>query len=380
MTAGRADLLVVGGGITGVTAAWAAARHAPGSHVLLVDRGEPGGGAGAHSAALIVPYAPDAAHRALMTEAARLLAAGPLAAFRRPAPMAFVVPGESAGAVAGRFLGGPLPVADEDRAVELAAAVPGFAPRPGETVLDAWDRCAVLDVPGWTGAVLDGSLPGVPAPELRTGTTVTRLEREGDGWAAETAEGPVLRARRVLLATGPWAAPGIVTAPGTPPAPAHPTRAKRVAALHLAPGSVPGRPGDPGVVFLEDDLFVLPGTTPLVSFAAQGHLPPGGTPTAGLPDDERAEGVRVLARRLPALADRVTGGRCFPDAYTPGRLPLVGRAGHAPGLAWITGGSGSGVRFAPALAERAVRALGLGGPHPADPTAPLSAPLPGAAP
>ncbi|QNP65944.1 NAD(P)/FAD-dependent oxidoreductase [Streptomyces genisteinicus] len=359
MTADRADLLIVGGGIIGATAAWAAARHAPGSRVVLADRGEPGGGASALSAALIVPYAPDDEHRALMTEAVRLLATGPLADFQRTVPMAFVVPGDSAPTVSGHFLGGPLPVAGEDRLAGLAAAYPGLSPLPGETVLDAGDRCTVLDVPGWITAVTGGALPGVPAPEVLTGTTVTRLVRDGDGWAAATAEGPVLRARRVLLATGPWAAPGTVTAPGAHPAPPHTTGAKLVAALHLAPGSVPDGPGVPGVVFLEDDLFVLPGRTPLVSFAARGRLPHGSTPAAGLPAGERAEGVRALARRLPALAGQVTGGRCFPDAYTPGRLPRVGRTDGAPGLAWITGGSGSGVRFAPALAARALRALAL---------------------
>ncbi|MBT2480145.1 FAD-binding oxidoreductase [Streptomyces sp. ISL-94] len=372
MTAPRADLLIVGGGVTGITAAWTAARRAPGSRIVLVDRGEPGAGITAYSAALIVPYAPDAAHRALMSAASELFAAAPLAGFQRTVPMVFVVPEHTAADVTGRFLGGPLTTADGHRLAALRAAYPGLRTRAGETVLDAGDRCTVLDVPGWIATVLGGALPGVPAPEVLTRTTVTRVRRDGEGWAAETAGGPVLRTRRVLLATGPWAAPGVVSTPGAPPAPPHATTAKLVAALHLRPGSVTDRPGTPGIVFLDDDLFVLPGQVPLVSFAARRVLGEGEAPAAGLPDDERAEGLRVLARRLPSLVGEVTGGRCFPDAYAPGRLPVTGRAAGAPGLAWITGGSGSGVRFAPALAERAVRLLdapprprdGAGAHHP----------------
>ncbi|MFJ1751927.1 FAD-dependent oxidoreductase [Kitasatospora sp. NPDC088134] len=363
MTAPRADLLVVGGGVVGATAAWAAARHAPGARILLADRGEPGGGASAHSAALVVPYAPDAAHRALMGEAGRLLAAAPAAAFQRPAPMLFVTDRRDVATVAGRFLGAPLPLADTDRLAELRAAYPDLRLRPDERVLDAGDRCTVFDVAGWIAAVLGGKLPGAPAPEVLTGTAVTRLRPDGEGWAAETATGTVLRARRVLLATGPWPAPDLAAGPrASRPAPA----AKLVAALHLAPGAVPDRPGTPGVVFLDDDLFVLPGRIPLVSFKARSPLAAGADPVAGLPGDERAEGVRALARRLPELARRVTGGRCFPDAYAPGRLPVVDRPAGPGGPVRITGGSGSGVRFAPALAERAVRLLGLAVPGPAD--------------
>ncbi|TXS34892.1 FAD-dependent oxidoreductase, partial [Streptomyces sp. t39] len=157
MTARPADLLIVGGGVIGATAAWAAARRAPGTRIVLADRGRPGGGASAHSAALVVPYAPDATHRALMGQAGRLLAATPLADFRRPQPMVFVVPEHTAATVADHFLGGTLPEAGPDRLAELRTAWPGFAPRPGETVLDAGDRCALLDVPGWIGAVLGGA-------------------------------------------------------------------------------------------------------------------------------------------------------------------------------------------------------------------------------
>ncbi|GAA3935785.1 hypothetical protein GCM10022244_50300 [Streptomyces gulbargensis] len=368
MTGPRDDLLIIGGGMVGTTAAWAAARHAPGSRIVLVDRGEPGGGTSAHSAALIVPYAPDAAHRALMGEAAALLAETPLAGFQRTVPMLFVTAQDNVTTAAGRFLGSPLPVADATRLAALHAAYPDLRLGRGETVLDAGDRCTLLDVPAWITAVLDGTTPDAPAPRVLTRTTVTRVRADGDGWAADTADGSVLRARRVLLATGPWPAPEIVcdadavTTSVTDPVtsqgePSAATTTKLVAALHLAPGALRDRPHTPGVVFLDDDLFVLPGATPLVSFAARRILADGEDPRAGLPADEKAEGVRALARRLPALARQVTGGRCFPDTYTPGRLPVVDRPAAAPGLVRITGCSGSGVRFAPALAARAVRLL-----------------------
>jgi glycine/D-amino acid oxidase-like deaminating enzyme len=69
-------------------------------------------------------------------------------------------------------------------------------------------------------------------------------------------------------------------------------------------------------------------------------------------------GTDAVRRRSPAAADAVTGGRAFCDGYAPNRLPVVTPHPDHPGLVSIRGGSGSGVRLAPALAAEALRAAG----------------------
>jgi glycine/D-amino acid oxidase-like deaminating enzyme len=133
-------------------------------------------------------------------------------------------------------------------------------------------------------------------------------------------------------------------------------RRKRVAALHVP---VPVGPDDPLVYFVDDDLFLLPlahGSALASFYRDEWDTDPDsvdGRPSEG---DLRA-GAEVLRRRSRAAAEAVTGGRAFCDLYTEQRLPVVTRDPALPGLAAIRGGSGSGVRLAPALAEEALHAV-----------------------
>jgi D-arginine dehydrogenase len=122
---------------------------------------------------------------------------------------------------------------------------------------------------------------------------------------------------------------------------------------------VPAPTGAPLVSFMDDDVFVLPGGdgSALVSFYREEWDPDPDALDGRPADADIAAGVGALARRSRLLAAAVTGGRAFCDLYTPHRLPRVITHPHVPGIAAIRGGSGSGVRLAPALANAALDAV-----------------------
>jgi glycine/D-amino acid oxidase-like deaminating enzyme len=62
------DLVVIGGGILGLTTALIARRDQPEWSILVIDRGMPGGGATRWSAALSVSHAVSPRHRELVQE------------------------------------------------------------------------------------------------------------------------------------------------------------------------------------------------------------------------------------------------------------------------------------------------------------------------
>ena len=62
---------------------------------------------------------------------------------------------------------------------------------------------------GGLGALVDRLVERLDGCELRTGCPVAGLARDGDGWCAATAAGPI-RARRVVLALPAWAAARLV--------------------------------------------------------------------------------------------------------------------------------------------------------------------------
>ncbi|MEV4580454.1 FAD-dependent oxidoreductase [Nonomuraea jabiensis] len=173
--------------------------------------------------------------------------------------------------------------------------------------------------------------------------------REGvAGYELKGDDRETWRARRVILATGPWPLPAL-------PEPV-PTRIKRVAALKA---ELPVRPGDPIVFFPEDDLFFLPGTdgTAMISFDRGCWDQDPADVDGSLDDGDLRIGLAAVRARSTAAASAVIGGQAFCDRYTGDRLPYVWNSAGSPGLAAIMAGSGSGIRLAPGLAARAVSAV-----------------------
>lgn len=330
------DLAVVGGGIIGCFAAHRAARD---QRVVLLERTEIGAGATAWSAGVSFPLAATPRHRVLVRDSAvdyEVLRGTAAARFLRPVPMVYVVRDDR---FRDRVVDTGLRVitAEERRRVERM--LPGLRINPGERMLTHDGHGFAVDARG-----LSSQLVSVDVT-VHTGHEITGVHPDGDGYLV-CAEGAEWFARRVVVATGPWAGPSL--------RPAEPAvRTKWVAALHA---NLDTDPGDPLVYVVDDDLFFLPGPggETLVSFYRDvWDVDPDAATGRPDPEDLRL-GTEAVRRRCPAAAEAVTGGRAFCDSYAPERLPLV--TAHRPGLVSVRGGSGSGVRLAPALAAAALRA------------------------
>lgn len=341
-----ADLAVVGGGILGCFTAYEAALA--GREVLLLERSAVAAGATGWSAGVSFPLGGTAEHRRLVGLSAagyeRLADTG-AARFLRELRMVYVVRRSGLDEFRERVVGTALrPVTTEERD-RVERMLPDVRIGDDEELVTHDGHGFVVDAGRLAGWLAD-------RVEVHTGQDVTAVTPDGDGYRL-TAGDAEWSASRVVLATGPW----------TGPAPRSPLRVKRIAALHA---DLCAEPDELMVFFVDDDLFLVPkpGGPTLVSF----YRDVWDVDPADLDGDADAEDLRLgreaVRRRSPSAADAVTGGRAFCDAYAPGRLPTVTE--HRPGLVRVHGGSGSGVRFAPALAADA---LGLAG-------APTSEPVP----
>jgi len=336
------DLVVVGAGVLGLATALLARRRHPAWSIVVLDRARPGSGASARSAAVVASYGPTPAHRELVARSFRCYREGWLAPFAAGVPAFAVVPRPA------------LP--------ELHERIVGPAPReadPGERslVLDLLERPALpsaealVAVPGGvltvdTGALADAAFLTSRRVECRGGVEVVSVRPVRSGHRLRTAGGEEVAAARTVIATGPWRPPEVA---GT----SLPARfaAKRVAALHLTPagGEVPA------VFWPTVDRFLLPeGGRLLFSFPRDRWLRPGDDPSEGFGAEDLAAGTAALAETAAGLVKSVAGGRAHADAYASGRLPRVESDSAVPGLAWLWGGSGSGVALAPALAADAL--------------------------
>jgi glycine/D-amino acid oxidase-like deaminating enzyme len=347
-----ADLAVVGGGVIGSFVAHEALRQRPDWRVLLLERSTIGAGATAWSAGVSFPLAATPRHRDLVRGSAAGYAAlrgTPAGHFLRPVPMVYVVSRQNQDALLARLVDAvprPLTAAERARVTEI---LPDLS-------LGTDDELLTHDGHGFAvrARPLAETLTGDAAEraEVQLGQRVTAIDAVDDGYRLVTGHSG-FTARRVVLASGPWATPTIRPVP-LPPAPG--SRRKRIAALHAR---LPVRLGDPLVYFVDDDLFILPLTAgaALVSFYREVWDTDPDV-ADGRPDAADLQaGTEALARRSASAAAAVTGGRAFCDLYTDHRVPVVTTDPALPGLAAVRGGSGSGVRLAPALAAEAVAAV-----------------------
>jgi glycine/D-amino acid oxidase-like deaminating enzyme len=351
-TAVIADLAVVGGGILGCFTTYLAARSHPDWRVVLLERRSIGAGATGWSAGVSFPLAATPGHRDLVDASAEGYAELDEAIIRRcirPVPMVYVLRRDQEPAFRHRLVGAQLRPLLPPESARVARMLPDVRLAPDEMVVTHDGHGFAIDAPALADALVASAGAGV---EVRLGESVRAVHRDGDGYRLVT-DTTAVPARRVVVACGPWALPVGQPAPLPEPPGA---RRKRIAALHVA---VTVGPGDPLVYFVADDLFLLPLTdgTVLASFYRDEWDTDPDSLDGRADTDDLRNGGDVLRRRSAAAADAVTGGRAFCDLYTEHRLPVVLHDPARPGLATIRGGSGSGVRLAPALAARAVRAV-----------------------
>jgi len=353
---GGVDLAVVGAGIVGATVAAEASRRRPGARVLLLDRSLVGSGATRHSAALSTPTGATPSHRRLVQRAGRWyadLARAGGAPWRRPLVAYWIVREASVPAFLEEFAGHPAAPAGTADLERLRAAHPDLAVDLDEVVFRSGAGV-------WAGSAeaaartLAAGLNETAGCACWEGVEVLDIRPVTGGCALRTRTGHEVRARQVVVATGPWLAAG-------PPAagPGRTLRVKKVAALHLARRP---EPDDPVVLFWDEDAFLLPlpasGCTLFSFYCDTWDVRPGSDALA-IERRELDAALAVLARRSARLAASPAGARVFCDGYTPGRLPMVAEDPARPGVVLAGGCSGSGFRLAPALAELALDCLDL---------------------
>jgi glycine/D-amino acid oxidase-like deaminating enzyme len=337
------DLAVVGGGIIGATVAFEAHARHPDWALAVVDPA-PACGATCWSLGVSFPLAPTTGHRAMVRESLAWHAAwSGTPTPRQSLRMLFVVGSARRrtflSAVDGAAFG-PAP----RELIEEAREAWSLQLGDDDEVLMGDDRVFRIDAPALARQLI------VAAEAVTIESRVDALTVEEDASSLALDDGLSVAARRVVVATGSWYPSGLGKQLGVPSG----VVVKRVSALECDVR----RADAPAVYFVDDDLMIVPddrGGRTLVSFYRRAWSDDPDVLTGALSSADAAEGTAALLRRSPSLAAAVVGGRSFCDAYAPERLPICMSAG--PDVVAIVGGSGSGVRLAPALADLAMRQL-----------------------
>lgn len=355
MSRTTADVVVIGGGIAGLSAGAALAKH---GRVVVLEAESALGYHSSGRSATFLHYGIGGHVVRSLTEASRPFFAAPPEGFAE-VPISEARPA--------------LFIADEEMLPRLRALRDVMAPHsPGiEDADDATMRalCPVLRV-GETvvagvvdhgGRKLDADLllQGYAravrkAGEVRLGARVETIAREGGDWTVTTEAGDTIAAPIVVNAAGAWA-DTVAALAGVAPLGLTPMR-RTIIAVDAPEGSA----GWPFVKTAVDSFYMLPAGGQLLASPVDEHP---SEPMDAWPEDED---MAVAAFRLEhwttiavtRIAHRWAGLRTF----APDRVPVAGFA-ERPGFFWLAGQGGYGLQTAPAMAA-ATEALVTGGAWP----------------
>jgi D-arginine dehydrogenase len=338
------DVVVVGGGIAGMSLAGELSRLAPRWRLLLVEA-EPQLAyhtTGRSAAAYLESYgSPEI--RALTRASGRALAGLDGPPLLTPRPLLWTAaPGRLAALTA------------------LLAAVPTLH---RVDVAEAVRRCPALRADRLAGAAVEDGARDVDVDgvyqhyrrlaraggvEVRAGAPVEAGERVPGGWRLRVAGEP-LRARIVVDAAGAW---GDVLAARLGVAPVGLAPLRRTAAVAASDRVDPSWPL---VSDVDEAFYFRPDSGGLLVSPADE--------TPSEPVDARPDPLDV-ARALEAVNAATTLGlRSVRTAwaglrtFAPDRNPVVGFAPGEPGFCWLVGQGGYGIQTAPALARTAAALL-----------------------
>jgi glycine/D-amino acid oxidase-like deaminating enzyme len=348
------DLAVVGAGAVGALAAYYAVRRDPDRRVAVITHTGRGTGATRYSAGFDTPTGHNPAQRALAARSTALfdeLAAGLGDTGRAPVDVRWLVTRENTAALDATMADGgrTRPVTGEQRA-QLDRTFPGLAHDDDQVLLATASMTA--GQPRWlANRLLDEVLGAHRDHTLFEGFRVTEVRRTSGRVELVAADGSRITAAKAVLAPGPWVLDGPVAAAARERG----ARVKKVVAFHVM---TPPPPGAPALVLEDADAFLLPhrpGGHWVFSITSPGW-DRGPDEPLSIDARDRELARALLARHVPGFLPHLLGGRVFSDCFTPGHLPVVDTVG-GDDVVMAIGGSGSGYRLAPAMAEDALNLL-----------------------
>ena len=350
------DILIIGGGVAGLSAAAALAGHAK---VTVLEAED---GIGFHSSGRSATML----HYALGDRLLRALTQASRSFFESP-PEDFT---ESP-------LGQPMPVvvhARVDEKAELDRLEADISPFARLERLDAdglRKECPLLRTgPGGSehglidraGLKLDGNalLQGFARQlqrhggELRTGSRIASIARVGGSWRIETERGESFSTGLLLNAAGAWADRVAETA-GVQPMAIQPMR--RTIIVFDAPDGT-DISQLPFTKTIGDELYF--GQEAGRIFASPMDEVPTDPCDAQPEEFEIALAAHRVEERAVAKVERIVHRWAGLRSFAPDRHPVVGFDPDAEGFFWLAGQGGAGLQTAPAVAE-IVRSLIIGG-------------------
>ena len=335
------DILVIGGGIAGLSAAAALSAHA---RVLVLEAEEQiGFHASGRSATML--------HYALGDRLVRALTLASRPFFDSP-PDAFGAGGR------------PMPLLvharDDERAalhaleVELAL----FARLDRLDAKGVHDLCPLLKDDARHGiadrqgirldphALLEGNLRLLRSRcgEVRTGARIGAIARGGGCWTVTSESGERFSAPILVNAAGAWA-DVVAEAAGVRPIGVQPKR-RTIITFDAPAGTELERL--PFAKTVGDELYFAPESGRL--FASPMDEVPS-APTDAQPDEyEMALAAAQMEQRTVVQVRRILSKWAGLRTFTPDRHPAVGFAAEAEGFFWLAGQGGFGLQTSPAMA------------------------------
>jgi len=350
------DILVIGGGIAGLSAAAALAEH---RRVDVLEAEEQVGYHSSGRSATMVHYAlGDRLVRALTLASRPFFDSPPLGFTDAP-------------------LGHQMPVlvhAREDEAAALTtleAEISLFAELERLDAKGLHELCPILNDDAVHGivdrngtrldphALLQGNLRQLRrlGGELHTGQRVAEIGRSNDTWAVKSERGDVFAAPIIINAAGSWA-DEVAKLAGAASLGLTPKR-RTIITFDAPPDVELDRL--PFAKTIHDELYFAPESGRL--FASPMDEVPSG-PCDAQPDEyEVALAAFRMEERTTVKVNRIHSRWAGLRTFTVDRHPAVGFARDCEGFFWLAGQGGFGLQTSPALAD-VTRALVTGGPWP----------------
>lgn len=350
------DILVIGGGIAGLSAAAALSSHA--KVTVLEAEEQIGYHSSGRSATML--------HYALGDRLVRALTLASRSFFDDP-------PRDFSEIPVGRRMA-VLVHAREDESADLdalEAEIARFTPLERLDARGVHDLCPLLKDDALYGiadrngirldphALLQGFLRQLRGQrgELHTGARVARVERQGGGWHVTTERGDEHSTPILVNAAGSWA-DQVAKLAGVRPIGLEPKR-RTIITFDAPPGTDLARL--PFAKTVGDELYFAPESGRL--FASPMDEVPSDPCDAQPEEWEVALAAYRMEERTTVKVGHIHGKWAGLRTFTPDRHPAAGFAADAKGFFWLAGQGGFGLQTSPAMAG-IVASLVAGEPWP----------------